>query len=358
MQFGRADLERPVHGGISLSELKTLGLQAEEVIDFSANINPLGVSPIVKKAVTELDVASYPDPECQELRQALAQNTGVATENIVVGNGSTELVHLVSRACLVDGGCAVVLTPTFGEYELACHLVGVAPVLMWARDVDSFCWNVADICQKLTKIKPQLVFICNPNNPTGLYLDKDAVRQIARATAPGVLVIDEAYLPFVEKPWDSTSLLKMDNVILLHSMTKDHALAGLRLGYALARTELIDRLKLCQPSWSVNIAAQVAGLAALADQEHVTRARKMVAEAKAYLYAALLELGLRALPSSANFMLIKVGKAETVRFKLLQRGLCVRDCASFGLPQYIRVAVRSLPECRRLVAGLKEVCCG
>jgi histidinol-phosphate aminotransferase len=358
MQFGKADLERPIHGGMSLSELRSLGLQAEEVIDFSANINPLGVSPAVKKAVAELDVSSYPDPECQDLRQALAQKTGVTTKNILVGNGSTELVHLVTRACLADGGCAVVLTPTFGEYQLACHLVGVAPALMWAKDVDSFCWNVAEIRQGLVKIKPQLVFLCNPNNPTGLYLDKEAVQQIAKAAMPGVLVIDEAYLPFVEKSWDSTSLLETDNVVLLHSMTKDHALAGLRLGYAMARMELIDRLKLCQPSWSVNIAAQVAGLAALADHGHVTRARKLVTEAKAYMYAALGELGLRALPSDANFLLIEVSSAGTVRLKLLQRRLCVRDCASFGLPQYIRVAVRSLPECRRLVASLKEVCRG
>ena len=358
MRFGKADLERPVHGGINLSELKTLGLQVEDIIDFSANINPLGVSPAVKRAMAEMDVASYPDPDCNELRQVLSRITGVAIENIIIGNGSTELVHLVARACLVEGGCAVILTPTFGEYELACHLVAVTPLLIRAREADNFHWNIADVCQKLAKIKPQLVFLCNPNNPTGLYLDMDAMRQIARATAPGVLVIDEAYLPFVDNPCDSTNLLKMDNVALLHSMTKDHALAGLRLGYAMAPVELINKLKLCQPFWSVNIAAQVAGVAALSDQKHLIKSRKLITEAKEYLYTALKELGFEALPSSTDFLLIKVSSAATVRLKLLQRGLCVRDCTSFGLPQYIRVSVRALPDCQRLISGLKEVCHG
>jgi len=358
MRFGKADLERPVHGGINLSELSMLGLRPEEVIDFSANINPLGVSPAVKKAIAKLDVSCYPDPDCNELRQALARNTGVAIEHIIIGNGSTELVHLMARACLARGGCAVILTPTFGEYEMACHLVNVTPVLISASEADKFRWNIGDVCQTLAKMKPQLVFLCNPNNPTGIYLDIDTMQQIARATAPGVLVIDEAYLPFVDNPCDSTNLLKMDNVALLHSMTKDHALSGLRLGYAMAPVEVINKLKLCQPFWSVNIAAQVAGVAALSDQKHLIKARKLIIVAKEYLYTALKELGFEALPSSTDFLLIKVGSAATVRLKLLQRGLCVRDCTSFGLPQYIRVSVRALPDCQKLMAGLKEVCHG
>ena len=355
MRFGKADLKRPVHGGINLSELSMLGLRADEVIDFSANINPLGVSPAVKKAVAEMDMASYPDPDCKELRQALSRYAGVAMENIMVGNGSTELVHLFARACLADDGCAVILAPTFGEYEMACHLVNVPPVMIPARESDKFHWNITGVCKKLVKMKPQLVFLCNPNNPTGIYLDMDAMQQIARAAAPGVLLIDEAYLPFVEEPCDSTNLLKLDNVALLRSMTKDYALAGLRLGYAMAPAEVINKLKLCQPCWSVNIAAQVAGVAALSDEEHLIKARKLIIVAKEYLYSALKELGLEALPSSADFLLIKVGSAATVRLKLLQRGFCVRDCTSFGLPQYIRVSVRLLPDCQRLIAGLKEV---
>lgn len=358
MQFCKLDWERAVHGGISPGELRALGLRPEDVIDFSCNINPLGVSLRVKKAMFEMDVDRYPDPDCQELRQVLAQTMGLARENVLVGNGSTELVHLLARVCLADSDCAVVLAPTFGEYELACRLADAEPILIWAKEMDGFNWDISEVCHQLAKIKSQLVFLCNPNNPTGLYLDEEVVHQIARATAPGVLVVDEAYVPFVEKPWDSKALLELGNVVLLHSMTKDHALAGLRLGYALALVQLVEALKLYQPFWSVNVAAQVAGLAALADQEHMARAREIIVKSRAYLCAALGNLGIDTLPSSANFLLAKVGDGRSVRQKLLQHGLCVRDCASFGLPQYIRVAVRTLPDCQRLVEGLKGVWSG
>ncbi len=358
MRFLKPDLERPVHGSIGPGELRALGLEAEDVLDFSANVNPLGASPRVERAVAMLDVARYPDPDCLELRQALSQATGVAQECILVGNGSTELIHLLARACLVGESRAAILAPTFGEYEWACHLANVRPALICAREEEGFCWQVAHVCQEIRRLRPRLVFLCNPNNPTGLYLDREAVQQIVTAAAPGLVAIDEAYISFVEDPWDATALLAQGNVVLLRSMTKDHALAGLRLGYVLAPAGVIEALRLYQPSWSVNAAAQAAGRAALADSEHVSRARVLVAEAREYLYAALEELGLKALPASANFLLIKVGAAGEVRSVLLRRGLCVRDCTSFGLPQYIRVAVRTLPDCRRLVECLREVCCG
>lgn len=356
--YTRLELQRPVHGSISPAELRALGLDIKDVLDFSANINPLGVSPRVKEAVAGVEIARYPDPDCLELRHALAQSTGVGMDDIVVGNGSTELIHLLARVCLAGGGSATVLTPTFGEYEMACRLAGVQPAFIRAAEEHDFQWNVADVCRRISQLQPRLVFLCNPNNPTGVYLASEDVRQIARATAPGLLALDEAYLPFVEKPWDSRAVLELGNVVLLRSMTKDHALTGLRLGYALAPAGVIEKLKLYQPSWSVNAAAQAAGVAALADHEHVSRARKLVAEAKAYLDAALRELGLKVFPASANFLLVKVGDAGSVRSGLLRRGVCVRDCTSFGLPQYIRVAVRTLPECRRLVESLKDVCRG
>lgn len=344
-----------VHGGINPSELRSMGIDPKNVLDFSANINPLGVSTHVKKAISKMEAERYPDPDCQEIKGVLAQTLGVAQDNIIIGNGSTELIHLLPRASLDKRDCAVVLAPTFGEYDLACRLAGIDPVIIWSKQRDGFSWDIDDVCQQLASIKARMVFLCNPNNPTGVYLDKESVRQIACATAPGVLVIDEAYVPFVEQPWDSKSLLELGNVVLLHSMTKDHALAGLRLGYVLAPAQIVEALKMYQPFWSVNEAAQVAGLAALADQEHVTRARKIVSDSRSYLYDALVGLGIDVLPPSANFILAKVGDAHLVRYNLLKMNICVRDCASFGLPQHIRVAVRTLPECQRLVEGLSEV---
>jgi len=358
MQFNKPDLERSVHGSLNLSELRALGLDPENVIDFSANINPLGISPQVKKAISEVEVDHYPDPDCQELRQALAQVNNVAIENIVIGNGSTELIHFLGRAYLANSSRALILSPTFGEYEQACRLSNTVPGFIWAKEANDFIWDISDICHQLAKVKPQLAFLCNPNNPTGLYLDDNAVLQLAEATSPGLLVIDEAYIHFIEKPWDSKVLLDLGNVVLLRSMTKDHAIAGLRLGYALAPAPIVEVLKLYQPFWNVNTVAQAAGLAALSAREHVTQARKTIIESKAYLYAALEKLGIVTLPSSVNFLLVKVDDVKAIRLKLLQRNLCVRDCTSFGLPQYIRIAVRSLPDCQRLVEGLREVCSG
>lgn len=358
MQFNKPDLERSVHGSINLGELRAMGIDPEKVIDFSANINPLGTSSQVKKAIADMEMGQYPDADCHELRQVLAQTVSVATESIMIGNGSTELIHLLGRACLTNGSHALILAPTFGEYETACHLAGVTPVFLRAKEADGFKWDIDEICRHLTEIKPQLVFLCNPNNPTGLYLDEEKVRQIASSSAPGILVIDEAYLPFVEKPWNSKSLLELGNIVLLHSMTKDHALAGLRLGYALAPVQLVEVMKLYQPFWSVNTAAQIAGLAALSDKEHVTEARKLIVESRAYLYTALEAIGIRTLSSRANFLLAEVGDARSVRQQLLKQNLCVRDCTSFGLPHYIRITVRTLPDCRRLVEGLKGVYSG
>lgn len=358
MQWSKPELEKCVHGSIGPAELNKLGLAADDVIDFSANVNPLGVSPRVEKALAGVDLARYPDPDCLELRQSLSRATGVSVEAILVGNGSTELIYLLAQACLAGceprAACAAILAPTFGEYESACRLAGVRPVMLQAREEDGFRWDVADVCREIGRLRPRLVFLCNPNNPTGLYLDKMAVEQIATAAAPGFLAIDEAYVAFLGDAWDATSLVEHGNVVLLRSMTKDHALAGLRLGYALAPGKMIRDLTLYQPSWSVNAAAQAAGLAALADPQHVSRANEVIAEARTYLYGALKGLGLEALPASANFLLIKVGDARMVRAALLRRGLCVRDCSSFGLPQHIRVAVLALPECRKLAAGLNE----
>jgi histidinol-phosphate aminotransferase len=355
MQSSKYFLKQPVHGSITPDELRKLGLKPEEVLDFSANINPLGISAIVREAIARVDIARYPDPDCLELREALASNLGVGASNIIIGNGATEIIHLLARALLGNGGVATVLAPTFGEYESACRMVGIESVMMQAREDRGFLWDIDDTCHRIEELKPQLVFLCNPNNPTGLYLDSKAVEHIAKASAPGMLVIDEAYVPFVGDSWDSTVLLDAGNIVLLRSMTKDHALAGLRLGYAILSAEATDAIRLRQPFWSVNAMAQAAGLAAIAVPQHVAKAKEIVNESKAYLHGALEEIGLKVLPSSANFLLVKVGDAGAIRSALLRSGLCVRDCTSFSLPQYIRVAVRTLPDCLKLVKGLREI---
>ena len=334
---------RPTHGGTNIAELRSLRLRPEDVLDFSASINPLGAPPCVAQAMSGVDLAAYPDTECTALREALAERLGVSTAHILVGNGSTELIHLAARAYLDGGDGAVIFAPTFGEFEAACNAQNAEVVGIVARECNGFDWDIANAEEVIAERSPSLAFLCNPNNPTGRYLCEDDVRRIADAVpADGLLLLDEAYLPFVDARWDSLPLLGLGNVALLRSMTKDYALTGLRLGYMLAPPDVVERVRAWQHSWSVNAPAQAAGIAALSDTRHVGNGRVAVQAAKSYLVNELGALGLRCMPSAANFVLVKVGDARTLRHALLERhGIIVRDCASFGLPEYIRVGIRT-----------------
>ena len=347
----------PVHGGLNVRELELLGLCPEEVLDFSASINPLGAAPEVMEALRSLPVCAYPDRSCLELRRALAAHLDIRPGSILVGNGSTELIHLIARAFLTPGDTAAVFSPTFGEYAAACRLSGVSPVSIRSQGKAQFQWDLTQALNLISGLKPSLVFVCNPNNPTGTYLSGEEVRQIAESLGGrGLLVLDEAYRSFVDKPWESQGLLRMGSVVLLRSMTKDYGLAGLRLGYMLASEEVLARVGRFQYSWSVNAAAQAAGMAALDHPRHLERGRRMASAGKAFLRSALDRMGLECVPSASNFLLIRVGEASRLRLELLKRcKLCVRDCASFGLPEHIRVCVRNLEDCRRLVRALKVV---
>lgn len=342
------------HGGLRPAELRLLGLDSARVIDFSANINPLGTSPRALAALAGVDYARYPDPECTALREALAEHTGLPADWILPGNGSTQLMHLAARVFVRLGGRPIVFAPTFGEFERAVDLAG-GNVFPWhANEERGFRWNFGNKPGVLRRTPAPLVYLCTPNNPTGVYVTERDVRALAEALTGGPLLLDESYLPFVEQPWDATPLVRAGRVLLLRSMTKDHGLAGLRLGYLLAPPDVITALRRLQPEWSVSAAAQAAGVAALGDTAHVEAGRAVVREAKALLVTAAEELGLRVDVGAANFLLIKTGQATAVRMALLHRGLAVRDCTSFGLPDFIRVAARPLDDCRRLVAALPD----
>ena len=356
-------LERPVHGGLNLAELRRLGLDPRAVLDFSSSINPLGAPPGILDTIAGVNLAAYPDSDCLELREALGVRLNLEPERILAGNGSTELIHLLATAFLSEGGSALILGPTFGEYRTACMAQGVEPTEIVAREADDFRWDVAEVCHAIRESEPRLVFLCNPNNPTGLYLGEDEVRKIAEAlcagSSDGVLVLDEAYVSFVDDAWDALTLLAIPNVVLLRSMTKDYALTGLRLGYMVSSPEVVSRVKARQYSWSVNAAAQAAGVMCLGLRRHLDDGREAVRTGKAYLDNALASMGLNCRAGAANFLLVSVGPmrlAASVRLRLLkEHGICVRDCTSFGLPNHIRIGVRKMDDCRRLVAALEEI---
>ena len=363
-------LARPIHGGVRPADLRALGLRPEDVLDFSASISPIGPPAGTWEAMAGVDLTAYPDPECLELREALSRHlsqtggAGVAfpIERILVGNGSTELIHLLARAFLSPprpgaDNCALLFTPTYGEYSGACRLAGAPAINFAADNSHPFHWDLAEAVRRIKGERPGLVFLCNPNNPTGVYLSEEDVQTLAAAVSGhgGLLALDEAYLSFVADPWDGLGLVDRGNVVLLRSMTKDYALTALRLGYAVASENVIAALAALQPDWSVNGLAQAAGLTALADIGYLDRARAAVERAKDLLTHRLGEQGFTVHPSSANYLLVDVGDGARWRERLMRRGLFVRDCASFGLPSYIRIGIRPLADCQRLADAMGEL---
>ena len=359
---------RPVHGGIKPEQLRALGLKPEDVLDFSASVSPLGPPDGVWEALKSVDLTAYPDPSCLELREALAHHLSgyrlgrITPEQILPGNGSTELIHLLVRAFLTpqEMGAspgALLMIPTYGEYRGACELAGGVISELAADGEQEFRWDISEACQRIEEEGPQLVFLCNPNNPTGVYLSQEEVKTLAQACAQtgALLVVDEAYLNFVSGAWDSLDLLESGSTVLLRSMTKDYALTGLRLGYSLASPEVTARLASFQPDWSVNSLAQAAGCVALADSNYLPRARKAVDAIKEYLSQELGSLGFLVHPSAANFLLVAVGDASWWRDRLMLQGIFVRDCASFGLPDCIRIGIRPMGDCEKLVAAMGQV---
>lgn len=340
------------HGAIQDAELAAWGLHREDVIDFSVNTNPLGPPPGVLDALRALDPSRYPDPECRELRAALARLHGVDQAWILPGNGSSELIFLAAQAFLTPGASAVVQGPTYSEYARAARGAGAQVAECRAAEASDFSPDIGQLLETVQRQRATLLFLCNPNNPTGVLLDRASLERIVRGCPAALLVLDEAYLSLApDAAGDAASLAGDGRVMVLRSLTKDMALAGLRLGYAIGHPDLLAPLRALQPPWSVNAAAQVAGLAALRDPGWLDAARTEIERGRRVLVEGLRRLGWQVYPSAANFLLVSVAPAQAsdVRGALLQLGCCVRDCSSFGLPQHIRIGVRTEAECRRLV---------
>lgn len=353
-----ADLPPVVHGGITDAELAALGLDPADVLDFSASTNPLGPSRAAAVGARAAAWDRYPDDGATALRLELARRNGVDPDAVVVGNGAAELVWLVALAFLEPGDRALVVGPTFGEYARAARLVGGHVDDHRARPEDGFAVDPAVVAARARAARSRVLFLCDPNNPTGTLLPPGAIAALADAVPDALLVVDESYRPFADDPPDLRPLLGRGNVLLLRSLTKDHGLAGLRLGYTLAPPPVRAALERVRPPWSVNAVAQAAGLAALRDEAHLARARAEVRRTRAFLSSALAAHGLRVLPAAANFLLVEVGDGAALRAALLRRGVCVRDCASFGLPGHVRIGLRPVPDCERLVAAVAELAAG
>ncbi len=342
------------HGAFDYRELERQELNPDDVLDFSVNSNPYGPSPKVRQALSEVPLDRYPDRECLAFRRALGAHLGgIAPSRILAGNGTAELVWQAAQAFLRAGDDVLVVGPTFGEYERVSALMGARAAKWTARPHQSFEVDTTGVARRLEKLRPRLAFVCNPNNPTGTAVPLDAIADWARSSPETLFVVDEAYVAFGPGA-DSAVTLGEGNVLVLRSMTKDYGLAGLRLGYAVGHETIVNALARVRPAWNVNALAQAAGLAALSDQAYLDRTLRNLARHKETLIEGLRRLGWSPLPSAVHFFLMQVGDGAAFRQELLCHRIQVRDCASFGLPSYVRIAPRLPDENAQLLAAVRR----
>ena len=349
------NLEACTHGGLNWAELKAMGLAPEHVLDFSVSSNPYMPPPRIRKILNTIPIERYPDSESTELKQCLSEKLGVAPDNILVGSGAVELIRLVTLTYFGHGDSVLILEPTFGEYKVACQIAGSEVFQLWGRAEENFAPRIEEAINLIRQHQPKVIFICNPNNPTGQYFSRQQAERILDASVDGLLVLDESFITFVDGNWSSIDLIPRGNIIVIRSMTKDYALAGLRLGYAMASWQIIDNLRRVRPPWSVNVVAQKAGVIAVSDVDYLEQCKQKIRQAKHFLIDELCQIGFAVVPSKANFFLIKVGDGRAFRTALLKHGILVRDCASFGLPDYVRIAPRTIPECQKLIATIRTL---
>lgn len=335
------------HGGNIHLASREIGIPQSMIMDFSASINPLGVPESVAQAITDSigSLIHYPEPFADQLAIRLAGHLGISADTVLCGNGSTELIYLVARA--LSPGRVLIPAPTFSEYERACGLVP-----------GSVCVRYGLFAEKDFDIDPEefiasmqgcdMAFLCNPNNPTGRMLNKDAVLAIAGAAErmSCYLVVDEAFIDFTPDHSVVREVAGMSHLIVLRSLTKIYALSGLRIGYGVFPLSLIGRMKDHKEPWSINTLAQKAGIAALDDKVYYNRTMEVIREEKQFLEQGLHLLGMRYIPSAPNYYLLRMLNAQEAIASLRKKGILVRDCSNFeGLDaSYIRIAVRSRAE--------------
>ncbi|MFY9268961.1 MAG: threonine-phosphate decarboxylase CobD [Candidatus Manganitrophaceae bacterium] len=352
------------HGG-NLAEIsERYGFAPEEILDFSASINPLGPPKRAWEAfqASFQEIGAYPDPECRALRRKLAASLSRSPRQILIGNGSTELIFLIPR--VLAPRSVLIFTPTYQDYEEAARSAHCS--IQYADlDPTPTVEGLGAMLSRAPSTGPagaDLVFICNPNNPTGNALSGTALARLIRRHPKSLFVIDEAYADLAEE--ERFSLLTAplpENAIVLRSFTKVYRIPGLRLGFAVASEQIIDRLEQFKEPWSVSGPALKVGEALLEETAFVAESRCYLRREREPLFEGLKGVaGLSPIRSETNFILVRLTgqrSAEDLKAALIQKKILIRSCHRFrGLgPDFFRVAVRKEEENRRLTQALKEV---
>ena len=347
----------PYQPGKPIAELaRELGLDPDSIIKLASNENPLGVSPLAMRAAQQAldDIARYPDGNGFELKQALARRYGVDMAQCVLGNGSNDVLELAARAFLTPGLEAIYSQHAFAVYPLAVHAAGAAGVEVPARD---FAHDL-DAMAKAVSPRTRLVFLANPNNPTGTLIGSENLLSFLRALPAGVVVVlDEAYNEYLPDSLKSESiswLSQFSNLIITRTFSKAYGLAGLRVGYAFAHAGVADLMNRVRQPFNVNSIALAAATAGLDDHEFVRRAYELNQSGLKRITQGLTQLGLAYIPSFGNFVSFKVKDANGVFQRLLKRGVIVRPIAGYGMPDYLRVSTGLDTENERFLEALAQ----
>lgn len=355
-----------IHGADVLEASWKTGLGREEILDFSSSVNPLGPS---KKALEATrsgfgQISSYPDSYSNELREAISgQYPGISKANVIVGNGSTELIYLFAEAFMQKGDVALAPAPSFGEYANAVWKAGGK--VKYVKLDRKFRADPSAFARAMTN-KTKIVYFCNPNNPTSILAPSENVIEIIQSALErdALVFLDEDFLEFVDDG-ESLSMIgrleEFPNLFILRSFTKIFGLTGLRVGYGIASKEIVSVLMNAKLPWNVNCLGQAAAVAALSDIEHLKRTREIVKEEKTFLLRELTQFKeFQVYSPDANFIFMDISKSSfrssELKEKMLNQGILIRDCSSFeGLNErYVRVAVKTRAENKQLISAFNR----
>jgi len=336
---------------------RELGLDPSGVIKMASNENPLGPSPRALAAMRDLlpHLHLYPDGSAFHLKKRLAERLGLVPENLILGNGSNEIIEFVGHALMRPGAEVVVSQYCFAIYPIVASMMGAKTVVVPAK---GYAHDLGAMGRAITPATT-VVFVANPNNPTGTLASPEEVLALVESVPPGVLlVMDEAYIEFLERPVDLVARVRdgrAANLLLMRTFSKIHGLAGLRLGYGIGSKETIGVLEKVRQPFNINSLAQAAAQAALEDVGHVEATRRNNREGLAYWERELRARGIEYVPSHANFLLVRVGKGSEVCAALQKRGVITRPMGGYGLPEHIRISVGTPAENARCLGALLEV---
>jgi histidinol-phosphate aminotransferase len=336
---------------------REIGLAPDSIIKLASNENPLGPSRLalaaMRKALAHVNL--YPDGSAFYLKQKLAARLGITPAHLILGNGSNEILELLGHALLAPDTEVVVSQYCFAVYPIVTALFGARLVVVPARNFGH------DLEAMLSAITPKtaIVFVANPNNPTGTAVSPEALADfLARVPAHVLVALDEAYVEFLANPLDLLTGItdgSRTNLLLMRTFSKVYGLAGVRLGYGVGRVDLIGALEKIRQPFNVNAVAQAGALAALEDQAHEERTKRITSQGLRLYARKFKKMGLEFVPSSANFVLVRVGDGQRVFNELQKQGVIVRPMASYELPEWIRISMGTAKQNQRCLEALQKV---